>query len=94
MNNASRGEITKSAKVSPDYAYQQALKRLNRAIALSQGQFSLILVCCNDAPLQQQVVKQITEQFSGNIQNLVLHQSPNTLYTRLKKPSETPNQKL
>jgi hypothetical protein len=91
--DASRGEITKSAKFLPDYPYQQALKRLNRAIALSQGQFSLILVCCNDALLQQQVVKQVTEQFSGNIQNIVINQSPNTLYTTIKKTIRNPEPK-
>jgi hypothetical protein len=88
--NTNRGEITSSAKVLPDYAYQQALKRLNRAIALSQGQFSLILVCCNDASLKQQVVKQVTEQFSGKIENLAINQSLNTLYTTIKNNIKNP----
>lgn len=83
--NKNPEENTSLAKVSPNYTYQQALKRL----ILSQGQFSLILVCCNDASLKQQVVKQVMEQFSG-IENLVINQSLNTLYTTIKKTIKNP----
>lgn len=89
MNN-NPGENTSLAQGSSNYTYQQALKRLMRAIALSQGQFSLILVCCNDASLKQQVAKQVVEKFSGKIENLVINQSLNTLYTTIKKTIKNP----
>ena len=85
MMKSNRLQAHRGGKELSISSYDQALKRLSRAIALSQGQFSLILVCCNDAPLQAQVVKQVTDQFSGNIQNLAIDPSLNKLYTAIKK---------
>lgn len=60
-----------------------SLKRLDRAIALSQGQFSLILVCCNYPPLRLQVVKQLEEISSVPIETIILHPSVKTLFTTI-----------
>lgn len=67
------------------YSYDRAIERLGRAIALSHGQFSLILLCCNDALLQEEVVKQVTNQFSGKIKHLAIDSSLNKLYSTIKK---------
>ncbi|MDB9517094.1 hypothetical protein PN466_09050 [Roseofilum reptotaenium CS-1145] len=40
---------------------ERALKQLARAISLSQGQFSLILVRCNYVQLREKVLKQLSE---------------------------------
>lgn len=82
--NTNRGNspipVTKLVNYSPD----RAIERLSRAIALSQGQFSLILACCNDLSLQQQIVEQVAQKFSGDIYNLQIDQSLNQLYTTIK----------
>ena len=62
---------------------KRSLTRLERAIALSQGQFSLILVCCNHLPLRLQVVKHLEEVSSVPIETLTLHPSVNTLFTTI-----------
>lgn len=68
----------------------RSLKRLERAIALSQGQFSLILVCCNYPPLRLQVVKQLEEISSVPIETLILHPSVKTLFTTIHTAIEQP----
>lgn len=62
---------------------KQSLRRLARAISLSQGQFSLILVCCKYPHSREQVVNRLKELSSVEIQQLVLPASVNTLYTTL-----------
>ncbi|MGC9526644.1 MAG: eIF2A-related protein [Limnospira sp.] len=71
---------------------ERSLARLARAICLSQGQFSLILACCNYARLQRQIIKQLQEQLSDGetgqkslkIQTLTLSPDVTTLYTTLQ----------
>lgn len=67
---------------------QRSLKRLVRSITLSQGQFSLILVCCNYQYLQQTMIKQLKKLSSVEIQELVLPKSVKTLYTTIDKQQE------
>lgn len=62
---------------------KQSLKRLARAIALSQGQFSLILVCCNYPYSRKQVMNQLRELSEVDIQEIVLPSSVKTLYTTI-----------
>jgi hypothetical protein len=57
-----------------------SLRRLERAIALSQGQFSLILVCCNSC-FHLQMVSWVKDFCPVPIQELYLHPSVNTLFT-------------
>jgi WD40 repeat protein/tetratricopeptide (TPR) repeat protein len=63
---------------------QRSLKTLLRAIALSQGQFSLILVRCNYAWLTEKMLRQVQETSSIVIGELSLPSSVNTLYTTIQ----------
>ncbi|HIK33488.1 MAG TPA: hypothetical protein IGS17_04755 [Oscillatoriales cyanobacterium M59_W2019_021] len=63
---------------------QRSLKTLVRAIALSQGQFSLILVRCNYAWLTEKMLCQIREASAIAIGELSLPSSVNTLYTTIQ----------
>jgi hypothetical protein len=69
---------------------KRSLRRLERAITLSQGQFSLILVCCNYPLMRQQVVNELQTLFSDSIQKLNLHPSVNTLFTTILAAIEDP----
>jgi hypothetical protein len=62
---------------------ERSLKTLVRSIAMSQQQFSLILVRCNYEQLRQQIVKRLREMSPLPIQDLVLPASVKTLYTTL-----------
>lgn len=57
---------------------------------MSQGQFSLILVCCNCPPLRLQAVNQLQELSSVQIQELTVHPSVNTLFTTILTAIEEP----
>jgi hypothetical protein len=84
MMKSNRGNTPMPVEGVRIYSYDRAIERLGRAIAMSHGQFSLILLCCNDALLQEKVVKQITHQFSG-IKHLAIDSSLNKLYSTIKK---------
>jgi hypothetical protein len=60
-----------------------ATKRLARAMMVSAGAFSLILVSCNSAHRQQQVLNLLTEFSSAQIQEIVLPPGTETLYTTI-----------
>ncbi|WP_152983550.1 nSTAND1 domain-containing NTPase [Lyngbya aestuarii] len=59
------------------------LTRLVRSIALSQGQFSLVLVRCNYSSLQLKLIQQLQQKSPIPIQELTLPESVETLYTTL-----------
>jgi hypothetical protein len=69
---------------------KRSLRKLERAITLSQGQFSIILVCCNCSSLRLQMVKRLQENCSVQIQELILHPSVNTLFTTILTAIEEP----
>ena len=58
---------------------EQSLKTLVRAIAISQGRFTLILVHCNYAELRSQILEQLRGQNLGNIREIVLPKSAHKL---------------
>lgn len=62
---------------------ERSLKTLVRAIAMSQQQFSLILVRCNYEQLRQQIAQRLREMSAVPIQDIVLPASVKTLYTNL-----------
>ncbi|MEK0180975.1 MAG: hypothetical protein EAZ78_11650 [Oscillatoriales cyanobacterium] len=62
---------------------ERSLKTLVRSIAMSQQQFSLILVRCNYEHLRQQMVKRLREMSPLPIQDLVLRPGVKTLYSTL-----------
>jgi WD40 repeat protein len=72
---------------------EEALQTLIRAMTLSQGEFSLILVRCNYARLRERIVQQLGEQCPVKIQELILDESVKTLYTTIEKAlkDEQPN---
>ncbi|HEY9725565.1 MAG TPA: hypothetical protein V6D50_03865 [Chroococcales cyanobacterium] len=68
----------------------RSLKKLERAIAMSQGQFSLILACCNCQPLRPQVVNQLQKSSSIPVETFTLPPSVNTLFTSMLVSLEPP----
>ncbi|WP_341525026.1 hypothetical protein WKK05_20690 [Nostoc sp. UHCC 0302] len=66
-------------------ANERALRSLGRAIALSSGQFSVVLVCCNYRVLQERILQQLEELSSGElqIQKIVLSHNIRSLYTTI-----------
>jgi len=59
------------------------IQRLARAIMVSQGQFSLLLVCCNSTAKQQEILTLLKEFSPVEIQEVLLPPSAETLYTTL-----------
>jgi hypothetical protein len=59
------------------------IKRLARAIMLSQGEFSLLLACCNSIAKQQQILNLLPEFSSVEIKEIIIPPSSETLYTIL-----------
>ncbi|MEH1942202.1 MAG: hypothetical protein V7L01_18570 [Nostoc sp.] len=66
-------------------ANERALRSLGRAITLSNGQFSLVLVCCNYRVLQERMLQRLEELSSGahRIQKVVLSHNARSLYTSI-----------
>jgi WD40 repeat protein len=62
---------------------EQTLNTLVRAIALSRGQFSLILVRCNYTTLRKQMLEKLRSQCPIAIRELVLPKTSTTLYTAI-----------
>ncbi|MBD2515412.1 hypothetical protein H6G93_10390 [Nostoc sp. FACHB-973] len=60
-----------------------ATKRLARAMMVSAGEFSLILVCCNCVERQQQILNLLTEFSSADIPEILLTPATETLYTAI-----------
>src|ERR671932_2586746 len=69
---------------------QRSLQKLERAIQMSQGQFSLILMCCNCSSMRRRMVKQLSKRCSTQIQEIILHPSVNTLFTTILTAIEEP----
>ncbi|MBE8971311.1 hypothetical protein IQ277_35505, partial [Nostocales cyanobacterium LEGE 12452] len=77
--------VERHAQVDIRAANERALRSLGRAITLSSGQFSLVLVCCNYRVLQEQMLQQLEEISSGvhHIQKVILPQNAKSLYTSI-----------
>ncbi|QIR40740.1 hypothetical protein HCG51_31285 [Tolypothrix sp. PCC 7910] len=63
---------------------ESSLQTLVRAIRLSQGEFSLILLRCNYWALRQQMVQRIHELSTVEIKEITLPASVKTLYSAIK----------
>jgi hypothetical protein len=61
----------------------RSLSTLTRAIALSQGYFSFILVHCNSLALRQQIVDRLQTNSAIKPRQLLLSKSATTLYTTI-----------
>ncbi|MEH1998179.1 MAG: hypothetical protein V7L00_05420 [Nostoc sp.] len=77
--------VERHPQVDVQAANERALRSLGRAIALSNGQFSLVLVCCNYRVLQERILQRLEELSSGvhRIQKVVLPQNARSLYTSI-----------
>ncbi|WGV28495.1 hypothetical protein [Halotia branconii] len=73
----------KSENLSTDN--ESSLHTLVRAITLSQGQFSLILLRCNYGALRQRMVDRLHQLSSVKIREITLPTSVKTLYTNLSE---------
>ncbi|MEQ9670692.1 hypothetical protein [Coleofasciculus sp. G2-EDA-02] len=68
----------------------QSLRKLARAIVMSQGHFALILVCCKFSPQPLCVLNQLQELSSLPIQGVRLHPSVDTLFTAILTALDEP----
>jgi hypothetical protein len=66
----------------------RSLSTLTRAIALSQGYFSFILVHCNSLTLRQQIVDRLQANSAIKPRQLLLSKSATTLYTTIAAETE------
>lgn len=66
-------------------ANDRSLRNLGRAIIFSQGQFSLVVVCCNYLALQEQILQQLEEiSLQGyQVQRIVVPRNAISLYTNI-----------
>lgn len=67
---------------------ERGLNRLLRAVTLSQGQFSLVLVRCNSSQLRQKVLQAVQLDSEIKIEPLILSPHTQTLYTTLLEQVE------
>ncbi|MBE8998111.1 hypothetical protein IQ274_07750 [Nostoc sp. LEGE 12447] len=73
LNNSEKDTVNSTAST----------KRLARAMMVSDGEFSLILACCNSVERQQQVLNLLTEFSSTDIHKILLSPAADTLYTAI-----------
>ncbi|MHC0063201.1 WD40 domain-containing protein [Nostoc sp. UIC 10890] len=64
---------------------ERSLQTLVRAITLSQGEFSLILLRCNYAALRQRMVQRLHQLSPVHIHEITLPASVKTLYTNIRE---------
>ena len=70
---------------------ERSLRTLSRAIVLSKGRFSLILVRCNYGGVQRDVLEKLRVQSALKIRELFLSKSTKTLYQAIKGNIEQQN---
>ncbi|MBC1219894.1 hypothetical protein GNF10_22075 [Nostoc sp. UCD121] len=73
LNNSEKDTVNSTAST----------KRLARAMMVSDGEFALILACCNSVERQQQVLNLLTEFSSIDIHEILLSPATDTLYTAI-----------
>lgn len=59
------------------------IQRLARAIALSDGEFSLLLVCCNSVDKQSEILSVLKEFSTVDIKQVILSPKAQSLYTSI-----------
>ncbi|MDF5725734.1 MAG: AAA family ATPase, partial [Rhizonema sp. PD37] len=70
---------------------EKSLQTLVRAIRLSQGEFSLILVRCNYAELRDRIIQRLREKSPVQIKEITLTASAKTLYSTILAELENEN---
>jgi WD40 repeat protein len=70
----------------------RSLRSLARAISFSQGEFSVVLVCCNYGSLRTSILKQLQQMDwkSGKIQTVTLSAHSLSLYTTIHLQRQKP----
>ncbi|MGB3508219.1 MAG: hypothetical protein WBA93_03075 [Microcoleaceae cyanobacterium] len=63
----------------------RSLKTLARALTLSEGDFSLILVRCNSPELREQILQKLKEEYPVEYEELALEKSADTLYSSINQ---------
>ena len=61
-----------------------SFRQLMRSITYSQGQFSLILACCNQPLIRHEVSQQLHQQCHLHLREIFLDKSATTLYTTIQ----------
>lgn len=85
MSNPHQPEDVTAYNESSLQALVRAIERSSRcAIALSQGEFSLILARCNYSALRERMVQRLRQLCPVKIRELVLPESVKTLYTTIQ----------
>ena len=63
----------------------RSLRKLSRIITLSQGQFSLVLACCNQPQLSNYMTEAARQATPVSIEELVIPPSSQTLYSAIRE---------
>ncbi|WP_413175072.1 eIF2A-related protein [Anabaena azotica] len=77
--------VQRNTPIDIDIANDRALRSLVRAISLSHGEFSVVLVCCNYGSLRDSILQKLMEILdeSDKIQKVLLKSNSNSLYTSI-----------
>ena len=68
---------------SPENENDRSLKTLARAIELSRGEFSLIIVCCNLREKQGEIKQKLKDLYSIKPEELILEKTATTLLSTI-----------
>ncbi|MGD1716987.1 hypothetical protein [Dapis sp. BLCC M172] len=75
----------KKSKVEHNNPYDRSLQTLARAITLSEGDFSLILVRCNSPELREEILQKFKAEYPVEYQELALENFTDTLYSSINQ---------
>ncbi|NET43208.1 hypothetical protein [Okeania sp. SIO2B3] len=64
---------------------ERSLRKLARALTMSEGDFSLILVRCNSPELREQILEKLKQEYPVEYQELALDNSTDTLYSSINQ---------
>ncbi|NEQ77710.1 MAG: hypothetical protein F6K24_15415 [Okeania sp. SIO2D1] len=64
---------------------ERSLIKLARALTMSEGDFSLILVRCNSPELREQILEKLKQEYPVEYQELALDHSTDTLYSSINQ---------
>jgi len=77
---------------SPEEENDRSLKTLARAIELSRGEFSLIIVCCNSREKKGEIKQNLKKISSIKPEDLILEKTAKTLLSTIVKKLEKKQQ--
>ncbi len=74
---------------NPEAENDRSFNTLARAIELSRGEFSLIIVCCNVSEKREEIKQKLTELLSIKLEELSLEKTATTLLSTILSKLET-----